>query len=105
MSKIKKFFITSLGIIFTIFYKVSGVYADVEIPKVPALYGVPQPEPATEFASILGKIALFVLLPLLAVAMIVVGIIALVKTNKKKKQAVNIDQNITNNVNNNNEKV
>jgi hypothetical protein len=66
--------------------KLYGVPSPI-VNEVPALYGVPQPEPTTEFANIFGKIALFVLLPLCIIALITVGIVALVKVNKKKKQA------------------
>ena len=68
------------------------------VNEVPTLYGVPQPEPAADFGTIFGKIALFVLLPLCIIALVTVGIVALVKVNKKKKQQTpNIDQNTPNN--------
>ena len=68
------------------------------VNEVPTLYGVPQPEPAADFGSIFAKIALFVLLPLCIIALVTVGIVALVKVNKKKKQQnPNIDQNTPNN--------
>ena len=120
MKKIKKFFITMSAMATMLFFKVGTVFGmdmskevalygvpspDVNaVPKlygvpspivneVPALYGVPQPQPAADFASIFGKIALFVLLPLCIIALIVVGIVALVKVNKKKKQAQPMNQN------------
>lgn len=117
MKKIKKFFITMSAMATMLFFKVGTVFGmdsqalygvpspDVNaVPKlygvpspivneVPALYGVPQPEPAADFANIFGKIALFVLLPLCIIALIVVGIVALVKVNKKKKQAQPMNQN------------
>lgn len=67
------------------------------VNEVPTLYGVPQPEPAADFGSIFAKVALFVLLPLCIIALVTVGIVALVKVNKKKKQAnANMNQNINN---------
>ena len=117
MKKIKKFFITMSAMATMLFFKVGTVFGMDsqalygvpsprinEVPElygvpspivneVPALYGVPQPEPAADFASIFGKIALFVLLPLCIIALIVVGIVALVKVNKKKKQAQPMNQN------------
>ena len=72
------------------------------VNEVPTLYGVPQPEPAADFGSIFAKIALFVLLPLCIIALITIGIVALVKVNKKKKaQVVNQNpQDQNNNTNN-----
>ena len=65
------------------------------------LYGVQRPSQSADIGTVLGKIALFVLLPLCIVALITVGIVALVKTSKKKKQAQNVNpQNQNGNTNN-----
>ena len=112
MKKIKKFFLTLSGMATLLFFKAGTVFGmdsvalyGVPSPKyneVPELYGVPTPvqpsQPATEIGDIFAKIALFVLLPLCIIALITVGIVALVKVNKKKKQAnANMNQNINNN--------
>jgi len=120
MRKIKKFFLTISMMATLLFIKVGNVFGmdsvalyGVPSPKyndVPELYGVYDPNPimSTEPAigvadeNIFGKIALFVLLPLCIIAIIVAGIVALVKVNKKKKQAnSNMNQNINNNNNGN----
>ena len=69
------------------------------VNEVPTLYGVPQPEPAADFGSIFAKVALFVLLPLCIIALVTVGIVALVKVNKKKQQVQNNQQNTQQNNN------
>lgn len=115
MKKIKKFFLTMSAMATMMLFKVGSVFGTQalygvpsprnEMPElygvpspianeVPALYGIPQPEPVNDFGTIFGKIALFVLLPLCIIALITVGIVALVKINKKKKQAnTNMNQN------------
>ena len=116
MSKIKKFFLTLSAMATMMIFKVGGVFAAVPVDidiwgqgknfigrGDPTLYGIPDPEPVNDFGTIFGKIALFVLLPLFIIALITVGIIALVKVNKKKKQVnVNMNQSINNNNNNGN---
>ncbi len=107
MSKIKKFFLTLSTTATMLFFKAGHVFGmdsvalyGVPSPKyneVPELYGVPTPvqpsQPATEIGDIFAKIALFVLLPLCIIALVTVGIVALVKVNKKKKQAQNVNPN------------
>ena len=124
MSKIKKFFLTMSAMATMMLFKVGTVFGmssqalygiptpSNDVPElygvpspianeVPALYGIPQPEPVNDFGTIFGKIALFVLLPLCIIALITVGIVALVKVNKKKKQAQNVNpQNQNDNTNN-----
>jgi hypothetical protein len=117
MSKIKRFFLTMSGMATLLFFKAGTVFGmdsvalyGVPSPRIneaPELYGVPspiineapsvQPEVVNNFGTIFGKIALFVLLPLCIIAIVTVGIVALVKVNKKKKQGQNIDQNTPNN--------
>lgn len=109
MGKIKKFFLTISAAATMLIFKAGHVFGSdsvalygVPSPKlygvpspmvneVPELYGVPTPsvEPGVvnSFGTIFEKIALFVLLPLCIIALITVGIVALVKVNKKKKQA------------------
>ena len=123
MSKIKKFFLTMAAMATMLLFKAGNVFGtqalygvpspsvnrtpdlygvfDPAINETPALYGIPQPEPVNDFGNIFGKIALFVLLPLCIIALITVGIVALVKIKKKKKQATNTNQNINNNNNGN----
>ena len=115
MSKIKKFFLTISATATMLIFKAGHVFGSdsvalygVPSPKlygvpspmvneVPELYGVPTPsvEPGVvnSFGTIFGKIALFVLLPLCIIALITVGIVALVKVNKKKKQSQPMNQN------------
>ena len=110
MSKIKKFFLTISAAATMLIFKVGGVFAaepvDTDIwgegqkfinSGNATLYGIPDPK--EDFISIFGKVALFVLLPLCVVALITIGIVALVKVNKKKKQATNTNQNANNNGN------
>jgi hypothetical protein len=123
MKKIKRFFLTMSGMATLLFFKAGTVFGSdsvalygvpsPRINEVPELYGVPspiineapsvQPGVVNSFGTIFEKIALFVLLPLCIIAIVTVGIVALVKVNKKKKQGQNIDQNINqNNQQNNN---
>ena len=111
MKKIKKFFLTISGMATLLFFKAGTVFGmdsvalyGVPSPRneIPELYGVPtpavEPQAVNNFGTIFGKIALFVLLPLCIIAIVTVGIVALVKVNKKKKQAnANMNQNINNN--------
>ena len=110
MNKIKRILLTSSTMIVLLFMKIRNVFAaepvDTDIwgegqkfinSGNATLYGIPDPK--EDFISIFGKVALFVLLPLCVVALITIGIVALVKVNKKKKQATNTNQNANNNGN------
>ena len=109
MNRIKKLFLSCSTIVTLLFFKVGNTFgADVKTDifsegkkymQTQALYG--PPDPKEDFFSVFGKIALFVLLPLCIIAIIIVGIIAFVKHNKKKQQDVNTNQSTKNSDNKN----
>jgi len=98
MSKIKKFFMTILSTAALLVLKVENVFG-IDRPPIEEAYGVRQP--LKEDSIEVLKIVLWILVPVIIVTAIVVGIIIYAKSNKKKQQDVNINQNTTNNDNGN----
>ena len=102
MSKKKKILMTILSTAAMLVLRVKNVFG-MDIPTAEEAYGVRQP--LKEDSIEVLKIVLWIIVPVIIVTAIVVGIIIYAKSNKKKQQDVNINQNITNNDNNNNKKV
>lgn len=110
MSKVKKFFATFAGILTAFFIKIGKVSAQAlyGVPEPQDLYGVPNPTNTmtniTSVASVAGKVIFVILLVITIPAIIIGGVIALVKINNKENDVNKSETNTKEKIKNEDEK-